>query len=86
MPLSTVAPHEVEPYHHRIVCGAYRCLDLAVDSWAKCDMLTHAAFARLDRPFQDGKRSRISLKAEDFLAIKKAVLCAIGFPQMVQHL
>jgi uncharacterized protein YifN (PemK superfamily) len=86
VPLSTVAPDIIEPYHYRIPCGTYSCLSAASDSWAKGDMLTHAAFSRLDRPLENGRHSRIILRAEDLVAVRKAALCAIGFPDLAQHL
>jgi uncharacterized protein YifN (PemK superfamily) len=85
VPLSTVCPHEIEAYHYRIKAGKYQALDPAKDSWVKGDMLTHAAFARLDRPFENNRRARVILKPEDFLAVRKAVLAAVGFLDLIQH-
>lgn len=86
VPLSTVAPEIVEPYHYRIMLGRYQCLSPEVASWVKADMLTHAAFARLDRPKENGKFARIMLTDEDFEHTRVAVLNAIGLPHLVHHL
>src|SRR5438270_104042 len=64
VPFSTVAPQKAEPYHYMIPRGSYGCFDAGVDSWAKCDMLTHAAFARLERPRLQGRYSSIIMRPD----------------------
>src|SRR5690242_1063138 len=55
VPLSTAAPTPIESYHFKIPRNVYPCLECGVDIWAKGDMLTHAAYARLDRPKEYGR-------------------------------
>jgi len=86
VPLSTVCPDDVELYHHRIPAGTYQALDAERDSWVKGDMLTHAAFGRLDRPYENGRRARVVLNAEDLRAIRKAILAAVGLVELIEHL
>lgn len=78
VPFSTVEPEKVEPYHYKIPRGSYGCFDDTKDSWAKCDMLTHAAFARLERPRLQGRFSTVMLTRSHLSAIKRSVLCALG--------
>jgi mRNA interferase MazF len=86
VPLSTVEPEQIELHHHRIPCGKYQCLDLARDSWVKGDMLTHAGFARLERPKERGRFANVSLQDDDLQAVRRVVLCAVGFPNLAQNL
>lgn len=78
VPLSTVAPLHVEPYHYCIPAGQYQALDPCIASWVKGDMLTHAAFKRLDRPFENGRRAKVMLTPEDFAEVRDAAMAALG--------
>jgi mRNA interferase MazF len=78
VPLSTVAPNPVEAHHFKLPRHVYPCLECGVDVWAKGDMVTHAAFSRLDRPKEDGRFASRSLKAADLDGVVKAVLAGIG--------
>ena len=84
VPISTVTPETVEPYHYRLPNGLYPCLDPKEPLWIKGDMVTHATFARLDRPFADGKRSRIIVSPEHLKGIRLAVGAAIGLLKLLQ--
>lgn len=80
VPFSTAVPQPPEAFHHRIAAGRYPFLSAAKSSWAKCDMLTCVAFHRLDRLLLQGKHIAPSLEPEDFSAIRRGVLRALGFP------
>src|SRR5207237_613294 len=82
VPVSTVTPEPIELYHHQLPKHQYACLDQNRESWAKCDMVTHVSFARLDRPFQGGKRARVKVSTDDLMAVQKGLLCAIGLPKL----
>lgn len=86
VPLSTVPPENPEPYHYLVPRNAYPCMTGNVDIWVKGDMITHAAFGRLDRPLEDGRRVRRCLNLNDFRAVKIALLNAIGLIDLIQHL
>jgi uncharacterized protein YifN (PemK superfamily) len=80
VPMSTVAPNPVEAYHHRIPADRYSFFKRRTDVWAKCDLVTHVSFARLDRVFDNGRYSSPLLSPEDFEAIRKGVWEALGRP------
>lgn len=85
VPLSTTEPNPFEVCHHEMSMDSFPRSMQGVRRWAKCDMLSHVAFWRLDRIMdgkcpQTGKRiyvapqiSTIDLNAID-VAIKH-VLC-----------
>src|ERR1700733_1990102 len=80
VPLSTVPPQTVQPYHYKIPKGVYQCLECGTDIWVKGDMLTHASFARLDRPKENGLFASVHLRTAHLEAVVNAVLAAIGYP------
>ncbi len=84
VPISTVTPDEIEPYHYQLPNGVYKCLDPQKPLWIKGDMVTHAAFARLDRPFEDGRRARVVLNPEHLKSIQYAVVAAIGLLKLLE--
>jgi len=59
VPLSTTAPHHVEPYHYQLKKNPIPSGDAAV--WAKCDMVSTARVERLDR-FKVGSGSLQDLR------------------------
>ena len=80
VPLSTVPPQNVQLYHYKIPRGVYPCLECGTDVWVKGDMLTHASFARLDRPKENGRFASVHLRTVHLEAVVNAVLAAIGYP------
>jgi mRNA interferase MazF len=86
VPVSTSKPDRIEPYHYQIPNGVYRCFHDEQELWVKGDMLTHASFARLDRPYQDGRRARVVLNLGHLQGTQKAVLAAIGLPKLCDFL
>jgi uncharacterized protein YifN (PemK superfamily) len=83
VPISGVAPDPIEAHHVLIKANKYSFFKKDQDVWAKGDMVTHAAFARLDRVLDQGRYASPSLSAEDFKAIQTAVLNAMGLnPQL----
>lgn len=77
VPLSSVTPDPVEPYHHRLSPGAYP--PARSDMWAKCDMLATVSLARLDR-VKTGKRqyATFELAEVELQAIRDCVKTALG--------
>ena len=80
VPLSTVAPNPIEPYHYRIEANEYSFLKRNTDSWVKADLVMHVSFQRLDRVLDNGRHTSPSLSAEDFRAVQRAVWEGLGRP------
>jgi mRNA interferase MazF len=83
VPISTVPPDPIEPYHYQLPNGTYKCLDPKEPLWIKGDMVTHAAFGRLDRPFENGRRARVVVNPEHLKAIQYSVVAAIGLLKLL---
>ena len=85
VPLSTTPPVPVTSHHHRLDAVALPGKLHTKETWAKCDMLCTVSLERLDRvkvgKDANGKRlySSMSVSKEDFKAIQKGVLHALGF-------
>lgn len=82
VPLSTKIGHVLKPWH-REMDTSFWPKNLHNRCWAKCDLILTVADWRLDRYFkrsQDGRRNFQDFRAtgEDFEAIKRAVLAALG--------
>jgi len=84
VPISTVAPERIEPYHYQLPNGVYPCLDPQEPLWIKGDMVTHAAFARLDRPYAFGKRARIIVSPQHMKSIQLTVMASIGLLKLLE--
>ncbi|MBI1406518.1 MAG: hypothetical protein GC145_10380 [Caulobacter sp.] len=93
VPLSTTAPYPAEDYH----CTVAFERELprpweGQEKWAKCDMLATVGFQRLS-PIgvgrgPGGQRKYIYPKvtADELLAIRKGVLCALTFRELTAYL
>ena len=80
VPLSSTEPTPLEPYHHRLVPGAYPPAGMR-PMWAKCDMLATVALIRLDRVKVSKREFRtFIMPAEDMAAIRQCVKAALGLP------
>ena len=94
VPLSTTVPTPAEAYHCLIE------LDNPLPPpfhnpgmWAKCDMYSVVSMQRLDR-FKEAKQRHGGVRqwrvgkanAAQIIALKKAVLCGIGFDSLTIHL
>jgi mRNA interferase MazF len=86
VPLSTSAPHPVEPFHHRIVLAnpLPHPKFNAAEMWAKADIVSTVAYWRLEM-FRGGRGAngkrlypRIILSPEDLAAIQNCVLSGLG--------
>ncbi len=86
VPLSTVAPDKIMPFHHRIAAGTYGFLSLGDDSWVKADMIAGVSTQRLSRPRVAGQYSTVYLTTSDFRSVKAAVLSALRLGELVPHL
>jgi mRNA interferase MazF len=82
VPLSTVAPNPVEPFHYRIPANTYSFFRNNTDVWAKADLLSHVSFGRLDRVLDGGKYCSPSLNPLDLKAIQQSVWEALGRPAL----
>ena len=83
VPISSVAPSPIEPWHYRLPDGAYPPARGPV--WVKADMVATVALARLDRVKVKGPGGMRSyrvfqLGAADMLAIGAAVKAALALP------
>lgn len=78
VPLSTVAPNPIEDYHYQIPVRPYPCLDQGSDVWVKGDMISHAAYHRLERPKQFNRFASVYLSPEDLQKTNQAVLAGLG--------
>lgn len=92
VPLSTTAPDHMEDFHRQLELA--QLLPPPFDSpvmWAKCDMFSVVARARLDR-FKagraEGQRQYIAgkLNAEQLKAVKAGLLCGLGLSSLTIHL
>lgn len=92
VPLSTTPPVPVEACHHQLDPASLPGPLSTTPTWAKCDMLATVALDRLDRlklgREANGKRlySTQVISADDFKAIQRSVLHALGFQQLTNML
>lgn len=92
VPLSTTRPIPVEPYHHQMDPRSLPGKFAGKETWAKCDMLATVSLGRLDRVMvgkdRSGKRLYVAqlIVPEDFLAIKRGILAAIGLTDLTKYL
>jgi len=80
VPLSTVAPQPVEPFHYRIPANTYSFFRKNADVWAKADLFSHVSFGRLDRVLDGGKYCSPMLNRSDLEGVQHAVWEALGRP------
>ena len=83
VPISSVVPSSIEPWHYELPPGAYPPARGPV--WVKADMIVTVALTRLDRIRGTGPGGQriyqvFSLPASDMLAITLAVKAALGLP------
>jgi uncharacterized protein YifN (PemK superfamily) len=75
IPLSTVEPEPLEPWHHRIAGGRYRGVGMC---WAKGDLIAHVSLRRLDRIVHAYERIIPVVSERDLDGIRGAAAAAIG--------
>ncbi|WP_040296711.1 type II toxin-antitoxin system PemK/MazF family toxin [Alcanivorax hongdengensis] len=83
VPISSVEPVPMQPYHHKMDPGSLTPKMQATECWAKCDMLYTVGLNRLDRIRErkpDGKRIYMTTTAtaDDMTAIEVAILNGLG--------
>jgi uncharacterized protein YifN (PemK superfamily) len=78
VPLRKAAPAPPEGCHHEFRPRSYHFLDDVESVWAKADMLTCVGKHRLDRVKVNGRYSRVCIRKDDLMAIRRAVLNALG--------
>src|SRR5579859_4482122 len=86
VPLSTEPPAHVEAWHYLIPRYVYPCIECGADVWVKGDMLTHAAFARLNRPKENHVEVRRLLQAAHLKEVLKTVVHAINCGHVSAHI
>jgi mRNA interferase MazF len=75
VPLSELEPRPILPWHHQIVGGRYAGVK---PCWAKGDLVSHVGLVRLDRVFHSGTWTVPVVDRNDLVAIRAAVVHAIG--------
>ncbi|HEX3655335.1 MAG TPA: type II toxin-antitoxin system PemK/MazF family toxin [Pirellulales bacterium] len=85
IPLSATEPNPLEPCHHEMSPDSFPTSMRGVRRWAKCDMIAHVAFRRLDRVMdgkdpKTGKRIYVAptISDVDLSAIEQAVRHVLG--------
>jgi uncharacterized protein YifN (PemK superfamily) len=83
VPISSVSPTPIEPWHYRLPLGVYP--PARGEVWIKGDMVAAVALSRLDRVrARDARGNRIyetyQLSAADLAAVYAAVKAALGLP------
>ncbi len=78
VPISKSAPCPAQDHHCEFRPGAYHFFDPVESVWAKADMVTCVAWARLDRVKMNGRFTGAQIRKADLVSIKKAVLYAMG--------
>lgn len=87
VPLSTTAPNPPQDFHVRLSTNYVPGDDPNLPVWAKCDLISSVSMKRLDR-FMIRHRHWHSpdVSAADLLAVRKGVVCALGFPGLTAHM
>lgn len=87
VPLSTVEPENVMPYHYKLPRGLVPNEPAGKDSWAKCDLVATVGLKRLDR-VRVQFRNYVApiIPPDDLKAIRKCLLHVIGLDQLTAHL
>ncbi len=78
VPLSTVVPVPVEPFHHLMDPRSLTGLHRTGESWAKCDMVYTISLQRLNRVGGRNGPGRIQVLDDDLNAIRECVKIALG--------
>ncbi len=78
VPLSKTAPITPEGCHHEFRPRSYHFLDPIESVWAKADMISCVGQRRLDRVKCNGQYCRLMIRREDLMAVRRAVLHALG--------
>ena len=92
VPLSTTRPVPVEPHHHQMDSRSLPGKFAGNKTWTKCDMVATVSLNRLDRVMvgkdRSGKRLYVAqlVIPEEFLAIQRGLLTAIGLADLTKHL
>jgi uncharacterized protein YifN (PemK superfamily) len=80
VPLSRTRPERIERFHHLLRPGAYPPAG-EHEVWAKADMVTTVALARLDRVrLGSGEHTSFALPLAELDAIRRCVRFALGLP------
>lgn len=92
VPISTEVPRIVMPYHVELPNLSLPAPWDEGPNWAKADMVYSVSFSRVDlfRSSRDETGKRIygtdTLPPEDFLRLRKAVLCGLGLVSLTKYL
>ena len=78
VPLSTVEPFPVEPFHHLMAPRSLPRKRRQKDSWAKCDMLCAVSLDRLSPATERGEPATFRVLDTDLDAIRACVKIVLG--------
>ena len=78
VPLSTVEPFPIEPFHHLMAPRSLPSKLRQKDTWAKCDMLYTISLNRLSRATDRGQPMKFRVLDVDLDAIRACVKVALG--------
>ena len=86
VPVSHIRPRPVLAIHHLFTSNLYGFFTPDRPQWAKCNMLSHVGYDRLDRVLLDGTWCVPSISDDDLLSIKCCVLSATGMADLRESL
>jgi uncharacterized protein YifN (PemK superfamily) len=78
VPVSKNKPVPVRQFHVHFPADCYACFTPSQEHWAKCHLVAHVRFDRLDRVIAGGKWCTPSISASDLAKVRAAVRHAIG--------
>lgn len=84
VPVSKTPPTPPENHHCEFKPRAYGFFDPIESVWALANMVTCVKRQRLDRMWINGRFTQATIRKEDLLAVRKAVLCAMGMENWSQ--
>ncbi|MSP87809.1 MAG: hypothetical protein EXQ92_03200 [Alphaproteobacteria bacterium] len=89
VPVSSVEPKPFLAYHFLFGANAYPFFKPDRSHWAKCDLISHVGFARLDRLLLNGQRATPKISDAHLTGVRHCVLSAAGLhalkPQSPPH-
>jgi len=78
VPVSSIEPKPVAKYHVHFAANSYACFTPGEQHWAKCNMIAHVRYDRLDRVKANGAWCTPSISDAHLAEVRSAVRHAIG--------